>query len=288
VRKKKIKKAKSVDEAGYLGLQGSSSDESTAWSPPVRLPIMFDAEALRVAFSLLDTDSNGMLSIDELTAALDGMGVPDHVQEAALLSFHEQVAQNKDGLSGGMSYTDFMEWLPRLTTLHSKTNKTCETTASKGTSDKKTSFNHDFCSKRSTSTTNSSDSASAPRSSSSPHSLFKGRPSSSSDSGSLRPPKTSSSPTRIVSKSNSLPSEQDLKEEEERDLRAAFSVFDTDGNGFISRTELREALVLLNESPVEVDSLLKEADIDCDGQISVEDFLLILSSSDLPKNKPPQ
>ena len=70
-----------------------------------------------------------------------------------------------------------------------------------------------------------------------------------------------------------------LKEEEERDLRAAFAVFDSDGNGFISRQELKQALILLNESEDDVDALLLQADIDKDGQISVEDFLVILSST---------
>lgn len=255
VRKKKIKKSKSVDESGLLGQ--SCVSETASPTTPIRLPIMFDAEALSVAFSLLDTDSNGRLSLSELQSALSGMGVPDHVQESALMSFRDQVSNSN---VDGMTYAEFMDWMPRLTTLHQKTlskNFCPEPTTSKMTSSKSRSndASSNFSGRRTSSTTS---------------------PPSRSSGTTLCPPSTS--PTRVT-KSNSLPSDQMLKEEEERDLRAAFAVFDSDGNGFISRQELKDALILLDESSGDVDVLLKQADIDCDGQISVEDFLLILSSS---------
>ena len=49
-------------------------------------------------------------------------------------------------------------------------------------------------------------------------------------------------------------------------------VFDKDGNGFISAAELRHVMVNLGEklSDEEVDEMIREADIDGDGQIKYE------------------
>src|SRR5690242_11259047 len=53
----------------------------------------------------------------------------------------------------------------------------------------------------------------------------------------------------------------------------AFKVFDKDGNGFISAAELRHVMTNLGEklTDEEVDEMIREADIDGDGQINYEE-----------------
>ena len=55
----------------------------------------------------------------------------------------------------------------------------------------------------------------------------------------------------------------------ESEIRQAFRMFDKDGNGFISATELRHVMTNLGEklTEAEADEMLREADIDGDGQI---------------------
>ncbi|CAG9787554.1 unnamed protein product [Diatraea saccharalis] len=56
----------------------------------------------------------------------------------------------------------------------------------------------------------------------------------------------------------------------EEEIREAFRVFDKDGNGFISAAELRHVMTNLGEklTDEEVDEMIREADIDGDGQRS--------------------
>ena len=58
----------------------------------------------------------------------------------------------------------------------------------------------------------------------------------------------------------------------EEEIREAFKVFDKDGNGFISAAELRHVMTNLGEklTDEEVDEMIREADIDGDGQINYE------------------
>ena len=53
---------------------------------------------------------------------------------------------------------------------------------------------------------------------------------------------------------------------------ACVSVFDKDGNGFISAAELRHVMTNLGEklTDEEVDEMIREADIDGDGQINYD------------------
>lgn len=55
----------------------------------------------------------------------------------------------------------------------------------------------------------------------------------------------------------------------------AFKVFDRDGNGFISAAELRHIMTNIGEklSEEEVDEMIREADIDGDGQINYEEVM---------------
>ncbi|KXT18482.1 hypothetical protein AC579_2260 [Pseudocercospora musae] len=67
----------------------------------------------------------------------------------------------------------------------------------------------------------------------------------------------------------------------EEELRQAFNVFDRDGSGTISVTELRDMLKALgdNLTDAEVDQIMKSADTDGDKTISFEEFKKIMEDS---------
>ena len=56
------------------------------------------------------------------------------------------------------------------------------------------------------------------------------------------------------------------------EIREYFRVFDKDGNGFISAAELRHVMTTLGEklTDEEVDEMIREADINGDGQVNYE------------------
>ena len=64
----------------------------------------------------------------------------------------------------------------------------------------------------------------------------------------------------------------------EEEIREAFRVFDKDGNGFISAAELRHVMTNLGEklTDEEVDEMIREADIDGDGQVNYEGMFYTL------------
>jgi len=64
----------------------------------------------------------------------------------------------------------------------------------------------------------------------------------------------------------------------EEELTEAFKVFDRDGNGFISAAELRHVMTNLGEklSDEEVDDMIRDADVDGDGQINYEEFVKMM------------
>ena len=61
----------------------------------------------------------------------------------------------------------------------------------------------------------------------------------------------------------------------EEELIEAFKVFDRDGNSFISAVELRHVMTNLGEklTDEEVDEMIREADVDGDGQTNYEEFV---------------
>merc|ERR1711972_519613 len=74
---------------------------------------------------------------------------------------------------------------------------------------------------------------------------------------------------RILDDDGSYMKDTDSEEE----IREAFRVFDKDGNGFISAAELRHVMTNLGEklTDEEVDEMIREADIDGDGQVNYEE-----------------
>ena len=66
----------------------------------------------------------------------------------------------------------------------------------------------------------------------------------------------------------------------EQEIRAAFRVFDKDGNGFISAEELMHVMNNLGEklTDEEVGEMIREADVDGDGQVNYEEFVKMMKS----------
>jgi calmodulin len=67
----------------------------------------------------------------------------------------------------------------------------------------------------------------------------------------------------------------------EEEIKEAFKVFDKDGNGFISAAELSHVMTHLGETLTddEVAEMIREADIDGDGQINYDEFVKMMMSS---------
>ncbi|XP_023020279.2 ecdysone-induced protein 63F 1 [Leptinotarsa decemlineata] len=72
------------------------------------------------------------------------------------------------------------------------------------------------------------------------------------------------------------PEDEDLT----RDLTAAFKVFDLDGDGFITREELKVAMEMIGETVTDeqIDQVIVLADTDKDGKINYEEFVKLLTS----------
>ena len=67
----------------------------------------------------------------------------------------------------------------------------------------------------------------------------------------------------------------------EAEIKEAFRVFDKDGNGFISASELRIVMVNLGEklSDNEINEMIREADVDGDGHINYDEFVKMMVSA---------
>ena len=64
----------------------------------------------------------------------------------------------------------------------------------------------------------------------------------------------------------------------EETLRAAFETFDKDKSGKISSDELKQVMCLLGENLTdsEIDEMIREADMDGDGQINFEGMMYFI------------
>ncbi|KAM3306870.1 calmodulin-like protein 8 [Capsicum chacoense] len=68
--------------------------------------------------------------------------------------------------------------------------------------------------------------------------------------------------------------ETDIDEE----LKEVFKVFDKDQNGYISATDLRHVMINLGEklTDEEAEMMIKEADLDGDGQVNFDEFVKMM------------
>lgn len=67
-------------------------------------------------------------------------------------------------------------------------------------------------------------------------------------------------------------------EETEEELIEAFKVFDKDGSGFITASELKQVMIELGEilTDEEVEEMIREACVDGDGQINYSEFVKMM------------
>ena len=72
----------------------------------------------------------------------------------------------------------------------------------------------------------------------------------------------------------------------EKELKDAFAVFDSDGSGFIDRSELKKLMANLGQALTdgELDDMMDEVDTNGDGEISFEEFkaMMVRSGFTLP------
>ena len=66
----------------------------------------------------------------------------------------------------------------------------------------------------------------------------------------------------------------------EAEIAEAFKVFDRNGDGKISATELRHVLTSIGEklSDADVDQMIREADTNNDGEIDIKEFTQLLAA----------
>uniref|UniRef100_A0A673Z0I2 Calmodulin n=1 Tax=Salmo trutta TaxID=8032 RepID=A0A673Z0I2_SALTR len=78
-----------------------------------------------------------------------------------------------------------------------------------------------------------------------------------------------------------------LTEEQIAEFKEAFSLFDKDGDGTITTKELGTVMRSLGQNPTEaelqdmineVDEMIREADIDGDGQVNYEEFVQMMTA----------
>jgi calmodulin len=72
-----------------------------------------------------------------------------------------------------------------------------------------------------------------------------------------------------------------ISEEQRAEIKAAFDLFDTDGNGSISVSELGSLMKKMGKEATETElkDLIHDIDVDGDGEIQFEEFILLFSRS---------
>jgi Ca2+-binding EF-hand superfamily protein len=71
-----------------------------------------------------------------------------------------------------------------------------------------------------------------------------------------------------------MSSSKPSKDDPDRELREAFKVFDADGSGSISKSEMKKLMKKLGQtlSDAELDAMMDEVDTDKNGEIDFEEF----------------
>ena len=79
------------------------------------------------------------------------------------------------------------------------------------------------------------------------------------------------------------------KDDPDKELRDAFAVFDADGSGSISRSELKKLMKNLGQtlSDAELDAMMDEVDTDGNGEIDFEEFKSMMVRHFFLKGSPP-
>mmetsp|Transcript_8435 Transcript_8435/g.17408 ORF Transcript_8435/g.17408 Transcript_8435/m.17408 type:complete len:151 (+) Transcript_8435:119-571(+) len=77
-----------------------------------------------------------------------------------------------------------------------------------------------------------------------------------------------------------MSSKKGNNDDPDKELRDAFRVFDEDGNGTISRSELKKLMKNLGQalSDAELDAMMDEVDTDGNGEIDFEEFKSMMHS----------
>mmetsp|Transcript_19811 Transcript_19811/g.42679 ORF Transcript_19811/g.42679 Transcript_19811/m.42679 type:complete len:148 (+) Transcript_19811:130-573(+) len=79
---------------------------------------------------------------------------------------------------------------------------------------------------------------------------------------------------------SSAMSSRNLTEEEIADLKEAFSMFDIDGDGTVTLTELKEVMRSLGQNPTDAElvEMINSVDDNGDNEIDFEEFLVLMKS----------
>lgn len=67
-----------------------------------------------------------------------------------------------------------------------------------------------------------------------------------------------------------------MRQSKEEEMRQKFRTFDRNGDGLISKEEVKQVMEIIGEpmSDAEVDQLITEADTDFDGKINYQEFVV--------------
>lgn len=81
--------------------------------------------------------------------------------------------------------------------------------------------------------------------------------------------------------------ELDFSQEQIKELREAFAIFDKDGDGFITSSELQDVMKSLREkfTKEDIHSMIQQVDVDGNGTIDFDEFLRMMSRSSARRNK---
>lgn len=71
----------------------------------------------------------------------------------------------------------------------------------------------------------------------------------------------------------------ELPAENMTELRHVFAIFDKNGDGYISKSEMKSAMKKINENfnDEEIDDIIKEADLDDDGEVNFNEFVVLMT-----------